>query len=78
VDEVLSVGDYQFEHKCFARIRDFRAQGGAVLFVSHSMPAVKHIADRVVWLHKGLVRKIGSPDEIIPEYESTPMETDAP
>ena len=76
VDEVLSVGDFEFEKKCYAKIDEFRAGGGTILFVSHNTHAVRRIADRCVWLHKGHVRMIGTPDEVIPLYESTPMDTD--
>ena len=41
------------------------------------MQAVRKVADRCVWLHKGHIKMIGTPDEVIPLYESTPMETDA-
>lgn len=78
VDEVLAVGDYEFERKCYATIDRFRAGGGTILFVSHNMDAVRRVADRCVWLHQGLVRKIGPPDEVVPGYESTPLETDRP
>ncbi len=77
VDEVLAVGDYEFEKKCYAKIDEFRANGGTILFVSHNMQAVRKVADRCVWLHKGHIKMIGTPDEVIPLYESTPMETDA-
>jgi ABC-type polysaccharide/polyol phosphate transport system ATPase subunit len=78
VDEVLAVGDYEFEKKCYAKIDEFRANGGTILFVSHNTGAVRRIADRCVWLHKGMVRMIGKPEEVIPLYESTPMDTDKP
>jgi len=78
VDEVLSVGDFEFEKKCFAKIDEFRAAGGTILFVSHNTHAVRRIADRCVWLHKGEARLIGKPDDVIPLYESTPMDSDAP
>jgi len=78
VDEVLAVGDYEFEKKCYAKIDEFRANGGTILFVSHNTGAVRRIADRCVWLHKGMVRMIGTPEEVIPLYESTPMDTDKP
>jgi len=77
VDEVLAVGDYEFERKCYARIDQFRANGGTILFVSHNMEAVRRVADRCVWLHQGLVRQVGLPGEVIPEYESTPLPRDA-
>lgn len=76
VDEVLSVGDYEFAKKCYAKIEEFRKSGGAVLFVSHNMASVMQIADRCVWLHKGLIRRIGPPGLVISEYETTPLETD--
>jgi ABC-type polysaccharide/polyol phosphate transport system ATPase subunit len=78
VDEVLAVGDYEFEKKCYAKIDEFRANGGTILFVSHNTGAVRRIADRCVWLHKGHVRMIGKPEDVVPLYESTPMDTDAP
>ena len=78
VDEVLSVGDFEFEKKCHAKINEFRENGGTILLVSHNTHAVRRIADRCVWLHKGYVKMIGTPDEVIPQYESTPMESDTP
>jgi len=78
VDEVLAVGDFEFEKKCHAKINEFRANGGTILLVSHNMAAVRRIADRCVWLHKGHVQMIGTPDEVIPVYESTPMDSDTP
>jgi len=77
VDEVLAVGDYEFERKCYAKIDEFRANGGTILVVSHDMDSVRKVADRCVWLHQGLIKMVGSPDEVIPEYESTPLPTDA-
>ncbi|MGV3614923.1 MAG: ABC transporter ATP-binding protein [Fimbriimonas sp.] len=76
VDEVLAVGDYEFERKCYAKIDEFRAAGGTILFVSHNMEAVRRVADRCVWLHQGRVRSVGRPEEVIPEYEATPLDRD--
>lgn len=76
VDEVLAVGDYEFEKKCYAKIDEFRSNGGTILVVSHDMESVRRVADRCVWLHEGHVKLIGSPDEVIPQYESTPLSTD--
>ncbi|AIE87742.1 ABC transporter ATP-binding protein [Fimbriimonas ginsengisoli] len=77
VDEVLAVGDYEFERKCYTKIDEFRAGGGTILFVSHNMESVHRVADRCVWLHQGTIKKIGPPGEVVPEYESTPLPTDA-
>ena len=76
VDEVLAVGDYEFERKCYAKIDEFRANGGTILFVSHNMQAIRRVSDRCVWLHKGEIKMIGLPDDVIPLYESTPLESD--
>ena len=54
VDEALAVGDAYFQHKSFARIREFKAAGTTLLFVSHSAPVVKSICDRAVLLEGGL------------------------
>ncbi|MEZ0324423.1 MAG: ABC transporter ATP-binding protein [Fimbriimonas sp.] len=76
VDEVLAVGDFDFERKCYARIEEFRRAGGTILFVSHDTESVLRIADRCVWLHNGHVREIGAPAEIIAKYEAAPMTAD--
>jgi len=70
VDEVLAVGDFEFERKCFAKIDKFKADGGTILFVSHEMPDVRRVATRCVWLSKGVIREEGSPETIIPLYEA--------
>lgn len=76
VDEVLAVGDYEFERKCYAKIDEFREAGGTILFVSHNMEAVKRVADRCVWLHQGRIKRIGEPESVIAEYETTPLDRD--
>jgi ABC-type polysaccharide/polyol phosphate transport system ATPase subunit len=72
VDEVLAVGDFDFEQKCYAKIDEFRKNGGTILFVSHDLDSVRRVADRCVWLHDGNIKAIGTPAEILPRYESTP------
>jgi len=68
VDEVLAVGDYNFERKCFAKIDEFRKSGGTILLVSHQLDLVKKIADRVVWLKNGVVVQDGSAEEVVAAY----------
>ena len=72
VDEVLAVGDYAFEQKCYARIEEFRAAGGSILFVSHNMAAVRRVADRCAWLKEGKIAQSGALEEVIAAYESDP------
>jgi ABC-2 type transport system ATP-binding protein/lipopolysaccharide transport system ATP-binding protein len=68
VDEVLAVGDEAFQHKCYRKIEEFQRTGKTIVFVSHDMRVVEQVATRVVWLHRGSVRRDGSVMEIIPEY----------
>ena len=70
IDEVLAVGDFEFEQKCYAAIEAFRKSGGSILFVSHSMDAVRRVADRVIWLKNGLIEAQGDPEATILRYES--------
>jgi lipopolysaccharide transport system ATP-binding protein len=70
VDEVLSVGDSYFQHKSFDRIRQFKAQGSAILLVTHGLGDVKALCDRVILLDKGRVMKDGPPDEVVDYYNA--------
>ncbi|MBX3118817.1 MAG: ABC transporter ATP-binding protein [Fimbriimonadaceae bacterium] len=70
VDEVLAVGDLDFERKCYRTIDEFRNNGGSILFVSHNMDSVRRVADRVIWLKDGQIEAQGKADEIIPRYEA--------
>lgn len=69
VDEVLSVGDYQFQQKCENRIKGMIEQGTTVILVSHSIEMVKNICTKAVWLDKGTVRIVGDAKTICCEYE---------
>ena len=70
IDEILSVGDSYFQHKSFDRIREFKAQGTAIVFVTHNMSDVRALCDRVILLDKGEVRRDGPPDEVIDYYNA--------
>ncbi len=70
VDEALAVGDSYFQHKSFERIRQFRADGVAILFVSHGMGDVRTLCDRVLLLDKGSLLKDGAPDEVVDYYNA--------
>jgi lipopolysaccharide transport system ATP-binding protein len=69
VDEVLAVGDFEFERKCFAKIDQFKSDGGTILFVSHEMPDVRRVATRCVWLKQGVIQGEGNPEDVIALYE---------
>ncbi|MEO6102746.1 MAG: ABC transporter ATP-binding protein [Pseudoxanthomonas sp.] len=70
VDEALSVGDAYFQHKSFARIREFREQGTALLIVSHARSAVPHLCDRALLLDHGRLLKDGPVEEIMDYYNA--------
>jgi lipopolysaccharide transport system ATP-binding protein len=69
IDEVLSVGDIQFQRKCMAYAEELRKSNATILFVSHNMFAVKSMCDRVILLSEGQVRFDGSPVDAIQMYE---------
>lgn len=71
VDEVLAVGDAAFQSKCQRRIEELRRGGMTIAFVSHDMPAVERLCDRVVFIHQGQVRAVGKPQQVISEYYNT-------
>ena len=67
-DEILSVGDYQFQQKCYGRMREMLDGGTTLLYVSHDIRSVKDLCDHAIWLEKGRVRKSGLVDEVCDEY----------
>jgi ABC-type polysaccharide/polyol phosphate transport system ATPase subunit len=70
VDEVLSVGDADFQAKSKARMEDLIKSGAAVVLVSHDMVAVRALADRAIWLENGHVKMIGKASDVVDAYEA--------
>ena len=70
VDEVLAVGDAQFQKKCFEKMRDIGVQGRTILFVSHNMSAVRSICKQALIIEKGRVAAYGEIDETVDRYLS--------
>lgn len=68
VDEVLSVGDFEFQKKCQNKIREFVDQGKTVLLVSHSMEAIESLCNRALLLDKGKLVVDGETHEVIQNY----------
>lgn len=68
IDEILSVGDQHFQEKCFDKMRQLRKDGKTMVFVTHSMDAVKSLCDRAIWIYDGKVRMDGNTDEVVDEY----------
>ena len=69
VDEVLAVGDIEFQKKCLGKIDAVSHQGRTVLFVSHQMNQLRRLCTRAVWLDRGEVRFIGDVGEAVRRYE---------
>ena len=68
VDEVLAVGDAEFQEKCFQKFRDFKAAGKTVILVSHSMPTVQAMCDQTAWLDHGVLKAAGPAKSTIKAY----------
>lgn len=70
LDEVLSVGDAQFQRKCISKIQEFAQQEDrTILFVSHNAQAVAHLCQYAMWLDHGRVKAIGPVQAIINQYQ---------
>jgi lipopolysaccharide transport system ATP-binding protein len=70
VDEALSVGDSYFQHKSFARIREFREQGTTLLMVSHDKAAIQSICNRAILLDAGRLVMEGDPEAVLDYYNA--------
>ena len=68
IDEILAVGDANFQAKCFNKLKEIKAHGTTIVIVSHSLGQIEQICDRSIWIHEGLIRAEGPPKEIDLEY----------
>lgn len=68
VDEVLAVGDAEFQQKCFAHIEGLRWEGVTIVIVSHDLPAVERFTDRVMLMERGEVIAEGRPADVVARY----------
>lgn len=68
IDEILAVGDFAFQAKCLAKIREFKSQGVTIVLVSHAMKDVEQICDRVAWIENHRLAAIGAPRAIIERF----------
>ncbi|MFB2981690.1 polysaccharide ABC transporter ATP-binding protein [Microseira sp. BLCC-F43] len=68
VDEVLAVGDIEFQKKCLGKMGEVSREGRTVLFVSHSMGAISSLTDKVFWLNQGTLNLSGDTTKVVTSY----------
>jgi lipopolysaccharide transport system ATP-binding protein len=68
VDEVLAVGDVQFQRKCLGKMGEVASHGRTIVFVSHNMAAMQNLCDRVMWLDQGSLLQDGPAASVISAY----------
>ena len=69
IDEVLAVGDMAFQEKCMNHIKQMKADGHTIVFVSHSAGTVQELCSRSIWLHNGRLMMDGASEEVLGAYE---------
>ncbi len=70
IDEVLSVGDERFKKKSYAKMKELISnRDRTVVIVSHSISTLRDLCDKVMWMHDGVIKKIGDPDPVLEEYQ---------
>lgn len=68
IDEVLAVGDAEFQKRCLGKMGEVAREGRTVLFVSHNMAAIQKLCTRAVWMRSGQVAMSGDPGSVVGEY----------
>lgn len=68
VDEVLSVGDAQFQKKCLGKMESIGQEGRTVIFVSHNMPSIQALCKKGIWLDKGRIVETGEMNALVANY----------
>jgi len=70
VDEVLAVGDLEFQKKCLGKMQEVSKSGRTIVFVSHQMNQIRRLCGRAIWMDSGHIHKLGPVNEIVGAYES--------
>ncbi len=74
IDEILAVGDVNFQDKCLNKLQEIKRQGTTIVLVSHSMSQIESICERCIWIHDGLKRAEGIASEVNVQYLDYMME----
>src|SRR6202167_1050270 len=73
VDEVLAVGDIEFQKKCLGKMQDVSKSGRTIVFVSHQMNQIRRLCERILWIDAGQIQQSGPAGEVIAAYEAVMM-----
>lgn len=71
IDEILAVGDVEFQQKCMQKFVEFRQRGRTLVLVTHDTGTVREFCDRAIWLHHGVIQADGDPAPVIDDYNET-------
>jgi len=74
VDEVLAVGDIEFQKKCLGKMQEVSKSGRTIVFVSHQMNQIRRLCGRVLWIDGGKVREQGPTGAVVAKYESASLQ----
>ena len=75
IDEILAVGDADFQAKCLRTMQEFVEKGTTLFLVSHDLPTVQKMCTRAIWIDDGRMRAIGDPEGVIELYRNPAAET---
>ncbi|WP_419928326.1 ABC transporter ATP-binding protein [Candidatus Poriferisocius sp.] len=71
VDEVVAVGDEEFQYRCFSHLDSLRSQGATIVLVSHDLGMLRANCDQMAWLNRGLLAAVGEPHDVVNAYLDT-------
>jgi len=71
VDEVLAVGDDEFQRRCLEKIDEMRRTGRTIVVVSHSLDTVQSMCERVAWIDRGVLRALGEAHDVVSRYQAS-------
>ena len=71
IDEILAVGDIKFQNKCLNWLNDFKAKGGTIVLVTHSIEQANMICDNVLWIDHGVTKEYGPANIVCENYYKT-------
>jgi len=69
VDEVLAVGDLEFQKKCLGKMSEVSKGGRTIVFVSHQMSQIRRLCERVIWVDRGVIKQDGPALDVVSAYE---------